>query len=292
MLPAVPRPHDRSPASGKKAVVVGLARDASETIRNDVATISSALRRFEELHWLVIESDSRDDTRQILRTLEAETARFRAISLGVLQDALPKRTERIAHCRNRYLDEIERNPLYQDLDYVVVADLDGLNDSLTEAAIQSCWDRDDWDVCTANQRGPYFDVWALRHRDWSPNDCWSEYEFLLIHNPTARGTKHAAVYSRMVRIDEDSDWIEVDSAFGGFAVYRRHALSGVRYVGLDEFGRETCEHVSLHEQIRSKGHRILINPKLVNAGFTPLTRRFERWSTLKRWARSLGRLAP
>jgi hypothetical protein len=265
-----------------------VARDASLTLRKDLSTLSSALGGFAELHWLVIESDSRDDTAQILRALEGETASFRSISLGALQDTLPLRTERIAHCRNRYLDEIQGNALYKDIDYVIVADLDGLNDSLTEAAVRSCWDREDWDVCTANQGGPYYDVWALRHRDWSPNDCWSQYEFLAIHDPTARNSKHTAVYSRMVRIHEDHDWIEVDSAFGGLAVYRRHTLSDVRYVGVDEFGREACEHVSLNGQIRSKGHRIFINPKLINARLTPLTRRFERWSLLRRLGRSVG----
>jgi hypothetical protein len=72
----------------------------------------------------------------------------------------------------------------------------------------------------------------------------------------------------MIVIDPTEDWIEVDSAFGGLAIYRRHALSRVRYIGLGEAGQEICEHVSLNSQIRSNGYRVFINPMLVNAALT------------------------
>ncbi|HEY1803077.1 MAG TPA: hypothetical protein VGG45_01225 [Terracidiphilus sp.] len=77
----------------------------------------------------------------------------------------------------------------------------------------------------------------------------------------------------MIVVNTTDDWIEVDSAFGGLAVYRRDALSGVKYVGLGEARHEVCEHVSLHRQIKSAGRRIFINPQLVNAGVTEHARK-------------------
>ncbi len=154
---------------------------------------------------------------------------------------------------------------------MIIADFDGVNRLITDEAVLSCWERNDWDVCTANQRGPYYDVWALRHRDWSPNDCWLQYVFLFQHNVGKRLALFAAVHSRMITISEDSNWIEVDSAFGGFAIYRRSVLEEALYVGLRDDGGEICEHVTFHSQLRAQHRRIFINPKLINAAYTEHT---------------------
>jgi len=78
----------------------------------------------------------------------------------------------------------------------------------------------------------------------------------------------AALYSKMINIPEPENWIEVDSAFGGLAVYRRRCLDGVTYSGLTEDGEEICEHVPMHRRLKDKGCRIFINPRLINAGVT------------------------
>jgi hypothetical protein len=76
----------------------------------------------------------------------------------------------------------------------------------------------------------------------------------------------------MITLPEQGEWIEVDSAFGGLAVYRRGALNGVKYAGLDKSGDQICEHVSLHEQIKANGGYIFINPRLINTGETTHSR--------------------
>ena len=266
----------------KQFLVVGLARNCGKSIKTDIAKIAFVFKEFRHVNWLVIESDSRDATQKKLNELELETKNFKFISLGALRQQLPLRTERIAHCRNRYLSELHSNPMYANIDYVIVSDLDGVSDQLTEQALFSCWVRDDWDVCTANQRGPYYDVWALRHKTWSPNDCWSQYRFLMEHGLSAEQSLFAAIHSRMITIDESLAWIEVDSAFGGFAIYRKEALLGAQYVGLDDEGAMTCEHVRLHATIKSRGGHIFINPKLINTGYTPHTKKLLLLARTKR----------
>ena len=271
----------------KQFLIVGLAKNCSKSIKTDIAKVQSALQAFKHVQWLVIESDSRDRTVTKLGELEQEIENFRFISLGALRKDFPLRTARIAHCRNRYLDELNNNPIYAHIDYVIVADLDGVNDQLTERGLLSCWARDDWDVCTANQRGPYYDVWALRHKTWSPNDCWSQYRFLTEHGLSANESLFAAIHSRMVKIDENLDWIEVDSSFGGLAIYRRKALEGVQYVGLDDKGEMVCEHVQLHAILKSKGGRIFINPGLINTGYTSHTKKLLLQSRIRRQINAL-----
>ena len=271
----------------KQFLVVGLAKNCSKSIKTDIAKVRSALKAFKHVQWLVIESDSRDATVKKLGELEREVENFRFISFGALRKEFTLRTARIAHCRNRYLDELNGNPIYAHINYVIVADLDGVNDQLTEQALLSCWMRDDWDVCTANQRGPYYDVWALRHKTWSPNDCWSQYRFLTEHGLSANESLFAAIHSRMVKIDENLDWIEVDSSFGGLAIYRRKALVGAQYFGLDDEGEMVCEHVQLHAALRAHGGRIFINPGLINTGYTSHTKKLLLLSRIRRQIKAL-----
>ena len=262
-----------TPVSDKSILVVGLVRNCGKNLSAEVELLRSAFAVFGSVSWLVIESDSTDDTPAVLEQIEARVPGFRSISLGALRNDLPLRTQRIARCRNEYMAQIDNSPAYAGVDYVAMADLDGVNTQLTAEALLSCWSRTDWDVCAANQRGPYYDIWALRHPDWCPTDCWRQLEFLHSMGVPQRKAFFAAVQSRMITLPEDGAWLEVDSAFGGLAIYRRSALQGLRYVGLDVADREICEHVFFHRQIRESGHRIFVNPKLINAGYTDQTSR-------------------
>lgn len=252
-----------------EVLVVGLARNVARTLAADVARLGAALQGFRAVHWLLVESDSDDDTLGTLRALQRAHAGFDHLSLGRLQPQWPERTERIAHCRNAYLQRLREDARYAAVQYVVVADFDGLNDRIDAAAIRSCWQRDDWDMCAANQAGPYYDIWALRHPLWSPNDCWEQHRFLSSYLGLREQVLYLAVHARMIRIPPDGEWIEVESAFGGLAVYRRHAFDAMAaYRGTEADGRPVCEHVPLHRAMRERGLRLFVNPALVNAGRT------------------------
>lgn len=256
----------------RSIVVAGVVRDCATYIRSDIFRLQSALGDFELIHWLIIESDSQDLTLKSLQELEDLIPHFRFLSQGALSEKYPDRTERIAACRNVYLKEIQTNNLYQDIDFVLIADLDGVNQLISQTAIASCFIREDWDVCTANQTGPYYDIWALRHPEWSPSDCWQEYQFLQKYGLRHRKAVFSAVYAKMISIPQDSDWIEVKSAFGGLAIYRKEVLQFCQYIGTTPNNLPICEHVTLHRQILSRGGHIFINPALINAGMTRETR--------------------
>lgn len=259
----LPLPQDAS------VVVVGTARDCERSVRAEVHRLERATRAFRRRRVLVVESDSSDCTSDVLVRVGSEISGFRHISLGKLQPRIPGRSERIAYCRNAYLEELRSDARYRDVDYVIVADLDGANASLDAMALATCWapSVESWDVCTANQRGPYSDIWALRHAVWCPGDCWESYRAL---EPIlgARLAMGVAVHSKMIRIPSDAPTIRVTSAFGGLAVYRAAALLTGEYRGVRDDGVDVCEHVPLHEALVARGHRVLINPALINAGVT------------------------
>jgi len=261
----------------KKFLIGGLARNCEKTIKDDVLYLQNALADYPNKHWLIIESDSDDNTIQALRELESMVENFRYISIGTMRNRIPDRTKRIAYCRNKYLEEFETDPEYQDSDFIVMADFDGMNSCVTNKSIDSCWERSDWDVATANQWGPYYDIFALRHPLWSPNNCWEAQVFLANMGMDEDESKAVAVYSRMLQIPEASEWIEVDSAFGGLAIYKTASIKGLRYVGADANGEEICEHVNFHKLIKDKGGRIFINPRLINAELTDHSIHYHEW---------------
>jgi glycosyltransferase involved in cell wall biosynthesis len=271
--------REYKPINAAAVVVVGCVRNGAKTVRRAVETLARATAGFADVQFLVIESDSTDSTLAELARLREQSQRFEFVSLGALAERIPARTQRIAHCRNGYLEELRSNARYSSADYVMVADLDGVNNDLRREAVETCWRTNvPWDVVTANQSDAYYDIWALRHPDWCPVDCHEQYARLrgIFGHPRAL---MIAIHSRMARLSPAAACIEVDSAFGGLAIYRREALLAGSYSGV-QGGQPICEHVPLHAQLRAKGFRIFINPALVNAHRTDHSARIRlhvRW---------------
>jgi hypothetical protein len=269
-------------------LVLGLARNCAPVLAAQVRRLASVLPAFRRVLWFVVESDSDDHTVAVLEELARSLPGFAFESLGALRQQIPQRTARIAHCRNAGLKHLRQDPRCTEVSHVVIADLDGVNDLLEAEAVAGCWQRRDWTVCTANQAGPYYDVWALRHATWSPGDCWAQARFLTAHGQDQQRATMASVYARMVVLPRESPWLEVDSAFGGFAIYRAEALrEDVHYNGLSPQGEEVCEHVALHAALRERGGRIFINPALINSDSRELAQYWPERSQIERASRSL-----
>jgi hypothetical protein len=93
----------------------------------------------------------------------------------------------------------------------------------------------------------------------------------------------------MIVIPPDNEWIPVESAFGGLAIYKRHLFDNVRYSSVLANGDRVCEHVTLHQQMKVKGAKLYINPALINSGWNghsaskKITKRFNRLVKLVIW---------
>lgn len=255
------------PLERSNVVVAGIARNCADVIASQICVLSKAFGSAKSLKFLIVESDSIDNTAEIITSVKSHFD-IELLSLGELRYDMPSRTERIAYCRNRYLQSLFTNKVYEDTDLVVIADLDGVNTELTHDAVTSCWAaHTDWDACFANQSAPYYDVWALRHKEWSPNDCWEVFEFLLSRGVSRRTALQNAVYSRMLRLPKNLEPIRVESAFGGLGIYKKNVLAGAAYSGKTEKDDDTCEHVPLHASLIDKGFKLYVMPSLINCGW-------------------------
>jgi hypothetical protein len=252
----------------KKALVVGTVRNASANMDSDILRIINALEEILPTKAFIVESDSSDDTVTKLTELSSRDSRVRFISLGEVADIFPNRIERLRHCRNRYVNEIRENPLYHDCDLVIVADLDGINTRINVAAFQIALQSEfEWAALAANQSARYYDILALRHPLWSPNNWEIEADWLVPFLGKKAAKKHAMT-DRMIRIPPTTPPILVNSAFGGLCIYRRWVFDQCDYSENPVNSSGENEHVTFHGKINSYGGKIYIHPGLINSSWT------------------------
>jgi len=264
----------------KPVIIVGIVKNIQKSIHEDLANLSRAFDMFKEIHWYLVESGSSDQSTQILSKIKSEDKNFDFESIA--HDHEP-RTEVMAQARNAYLAYLRNKVDIKEFPYVVVADFNLLNNKLSNKAVYSSWDRTDWDVVTANQSGKYYDIWALRHNLWSPNDCWRHHAFLRQYIKFPELAITYAIRARMINIPRNSSWIQVQSAFGGLGIYKTDSLKqGNFYKGYDEHGDIICEHVPFHEYLVKNGAKIFINPKLINTHNTDHSLRITFFYTVMR----------
>jgi hypothetical protein len=266
--------------NNKSILVVGTIRNVEKTITNEIIRCSNALSEFRNVSFYLVESDSDDNTLKKLEELKENLTNFSFLSLGVLDKKISNRLERIRFCRNSYVQHIRTLDKEQTPTYVLVVDLDGMNSALNFQSVLSCFVRNDWDVVVSNQTFGYYDILALRHPTWQKNDWAEEYELekkkvkrpkskfwlhRVQYNLKIDKVKHRVLYSKMVRISKNSPWIEIQSGFGGAAIYKTKVF--IKYDYSKEFETNETDHVSLHRKLLRDGGKIFINPKFINSHF-------------------------
>jgi len=242
-------------------VVLACARDAERDMEKFYKDFKLTFKSFKKLNFVIFESYSSDSTLQICKSLEAQNSDFKVLSGAPDKPEAWTRTERIASARNQNLEYVRKN--FPDCDYIVVADVDGVNKDLTEKAVLSCWTHKSWDMMAANQPFKYYDLWAVRHSFWNPSDHGKLYSELA----PVFGEKNAvrlAYKAREFSITTDAPPIHVISAFGGLAIYRSETYLKSKYEGLNSEGEMICEHVPFNNFLYDYGAQLFINPALVN----------------------------
>jgi hypothetical protein len=256
-----------------KIVIASIARDIANTFEKDYKRIISSFSDFEIINWIVIESNSSDKSKEVLKKFSKSSNIIIYKSLLKSSNESLLRTQELALARNTYLSILSDIRQKIDIEYLVVCDLNNLNNKLNSKAIKSCWLKKDWAAVTANQNGPYYDIWALRHEYWNNVDCWERFEELKkIYSQTSLALWDS-VYSRMIKISKADTWIKVDSAFGGIAIYNTQYLNQNYYLGITPSGKQVCEHVSFNAGITKNGGWIYINPNFINFNLTDHSRR-------------------
>jgi hypothetical protein len=278
----------------KRVLLVGTISNVARTLEKELKIVMKALLIFDSVEVFLVESDSVDATITILNKIKSDNKDFQFRTLGKIQKKYPNRIERIAYCRNIYVRYIQDNYKKRKWDYVVVADLDGMNLKLTKKAIESCFEIDSpWDGLMANQKFGYYDLYALRAENWIEEDCFLEMNRVKSSAPQPKlfsspllnfviqfiyfdkFRKHY-IYDRMKIIKPNSDLIKVSSAFGGFAVYNPRVFFSALYKPSDLL---ESEHVYFHEAGNNSNKLFYINPSLINNHINPYN--INRWTFIR-----------
>jgi hypothetical protein len=264
----------------KSIIVVGTVRNVETIITSEISRCYKALSNFKSVYFYLVESDSNDRTLLVLENLKNTLKNFNFKSLGKLETKIPDRLERIRFCRNDYVHFIRSLEIETSPNYVMVADLDGMNSALKSNSVASCFTRNDWDAVVANQTFGYYDILALRHPNWQVNDWTEEFktrkDLIIKHKASTlidnfkyfielEKLKQQVLYSKMIRIRKTSPWIQIDSGFGGNAIYKTEVFLKHDYT--KEFDTKETDHVSLHRKIVRDGGSVYINPKFINSHF-------------------------
>lgn len=249
----------RRPMSGASLVIAGCAKDIhgswnDQVGKRKIGVLQRVAAAFGSVRVLVFENDSGDGTATWLGNLSAAmgpAVRVEIISeTGLAPWARPhgwgRRTELLAHARNRVLAQLET--WASPPDYMLWLDLDDVLLGLDADALATC-DANlpaGWGGCCANQRDFYYDLFALRTVDEWVNcsvmsDCDPQCRALGdTHGPgktTAALACHAEAKERRTRhIAPEHPPIEVLSCFGGAALYDYRVIRGAVQRGAKYFG--------------------------------------------------------
>ena len=264
-------------------VFAGAARDCASHLPAVFANLERLAAVCDQAAFVFVENDSTDGTRELLRKFGAAHSGVALFDLAGLGQ-LPVRALRLEFARNAYLEYVRTDASLAGFDYLCVMDMDDmgaypLDVARFRAALAFLEGTDRCAGVFANQQGPYYDLWALRHRDYCPEDAWYEVLLWARQHHCSDEEAFAQTFARRIRsFAPGSAAVEVDSAFGGLGIYR---LDWVRrnanpYLGsrvrvlrngeqLTAFRMQQCEHVHFHAGLRQLGLRLFILTDLINA---------------------------
>ncbi|WP_170561234.1 hypothetical protein [Ruegeria atlantica] len=246
--------------------IVGAVRNGGSALKETIHRIEDLSKRLGQHSVIIATNDNTDDTDQILSEYKERCAEVQVIRLDGMISGISERVERITAARNSILESLEKSSFDNTL--TLMLDLDGPNVRLNPEAVLAAAKRSEfsWDAVFANSTPAYYDLYALRCQGWCEEDVWQQ-----IHNARKplfgkrkwrRSLLKTMIHDRQFHIPADCGLIPVDSAFAGAGLYKTQALHGLRYKCRDEENRLVCEHVLFHQEMRSRGARLYIDPAL------------------------------
>lgn len=242
------------------STVGGPAYEHAEKI---IENINRLVEWFDDVECVFLESNSNDERAFSIIDSEAKSklnCKYQLHNVSGMTHGAAK-SERLGIARNLLLDIVKRD--YGDWDYVFMVDWNPANTQpYSKESILSNFETDvDWNVMGANQRGYYYDLWAVRHPYWVPYNIWGlnthpeNRPSFISYNDSFR-----FIECRQITIPEEHPPIPVISAFGGAAFIRISAIGEARYSHIEENGYLDCEHVQFNKSIG----KVFINPKFIN----------------------------
>ena len=213
--------------AGRKAGLHGKAGPTMfETFRRAATGLGDV---FAEYKIIVVESNSVDNSRQLLTEWQAQANG----TVQLLLEPNGKPAQEFAHWRNLYLAEVrEAQPPY---DYMVVVDpdltfidVDGFRDALRS------YGQSFWGALTANGVRPrdlsYYDIFAFRNYQWSWSPEHGDSDSMKWSLGGVDGDPRTSPTAKFeIKIGPQWPPMLIQTGFAGMAVYRVKYIEGCDY---------------------------------------------------------------
>lgn len=253
-----------------KVAITSLYRNSSENVEENMHHIKELSSHFGEIEFYCAENNSIDNTYELIKN-HSKQLNSVIFKIDDLDERFNLRTERLAYLHNLLIKQIS------NVDYVITVDSDGILKDFKVDGLLSCFEYDwnSWDMMGANSNQRYYDIWALRSKELD-YDCWD-----MVYHKTQMGMSRDEAIENYVRrfqvnIPKTEALIQVESCFGGLAVYKFSSIKNCLREGkkLDcdckkhkvkgKCIEEVCEHVAFHKQmIRMNNAKLFINPNMM-----------------------------
>lgn len=261
-----------SSMKNKKVVICVLLRDAAVKIKEIKKRAERVGNMFGDYRIIVVENDSKDDTRLLLKKWRDLNPRVIILGCGINSDAnvcnLPKasikteghsvdrgRIEKMAHLRNIYLDYVKNNLYYYDfaivwdMDIVGTVYLDGIANTIGQ------FSENPQNIDAICAYGIYrWGFLKLYYDTYAHIDNGDSFHIDL-------KTIHDLKKGFGVQCQRGEPLLPVTSCFGGFTIYKISTLRDpkVKY-SMSPPDNLECEHVRFHRHMS----KVFLNPSMVN----------------------------
>lgn len=253
----------------KTAVIVGLARDIAGDLPYTLRNIERLATLFSKVSFVFFENDSKDGTLKILQDWAVGRDCHVLSELGI-HGNFAIRTQRTAYCRSKLQAFAFQH--YIDRDYIVMLDMDRPARFIDMGGVEQALAYIDGEPSVgavfANSLPFYYDLWALRHERWCPDDCWLEVDQAMTAGESFADAERRIVSDRQHYLAPSSPPFQVGSAFNVLGIYRARAFWMGRFMGMLPNGIPIVEHTPFSVLMtKHSGLSLMIFPAMVTSPY-------------------------
>jgi len=265
--------------------IMGVGKESADNLHSVLKQIEILGKMFASSRVILIDGDSTDGSTRMLqewvdsspnnRTLKVVKAPLLEPTGPFAGKLLFPREGRISQARNTALDLLATMP---PTNYVIMVDLDIVGWS--QLGVIDSFGRPSWDGMCSNGvllAGLFRDTYAFRQNGRSTNHHLHGDDAVLFNlSASSRSSFTQAVTTAkrqtQALMSEITKPMEVESCFGGLAIYRSEAIGSCRYNhrhraddydGQHPMGMVDCEHVLFNRCVsKVNGGRLFVNPHM------------------------------
>lgn len=274
----------------KTAAIAILARDCGKALSHNIPKVEQLRSYFKSSLVVVVENDSIDDTKAVLKSWTDKSEGVVVISENYHTKTMPDKTaecpfpggsrhrmEKMCFYRNKYMDYLRNNNV--ECDYAIIIDID-VDDFSVEGVIRTIENApNDWTALFANGRWYLNRIIKLNYYDGSALVLYPEngekinIELIL---------KEMAINKNKVKkYLKKHDYMDCISAFGGIGVYKYQYIKDLKYNTIENKRSIALEVLIDHVPFNFELYNKQIGKNYISSGMPVMYEKMEILTALK-----------